>query len=749
MAIAATDTVEASALHFTVDDLDQAQHPYELTKLDSTILTVNYRSQGTGNKSCGADTLSAYLIPNNKAYTYEYTMVPYTTNDSDPMDVTRAYRTVASVSEDDIIQSAAKELSDKIDGILVTGSDTKELQKMLVSYNALTEEGKAIVGEIRYRKLQEAIALAQKLADTKDAAVVVKDQSANGYDMDISGVSTADLAEKDGEIALKGYADVTGETADETFNSLIGGNKAFTIEAVFNPNNVGYNGSDYNMIASKGDSSAAFRVSEQTVYFFIKNTNGSWKIVQVPLTSEEMNQWLHVAAVYDGNNISVYVEGKEMVTTQNVGSVATTTYPLGIGYCPETQRLSSGYLKNIRVYSAALSKDDLDNGTYKADNEKTVLWYDFDEYKYNNIDTKATGVNVSTDALELKEEEGAQVSAAIAPYYAKGELTYASEYEPKATVDDKGNVTAVKAGETKIKVSVKDSDVYAEISVKVNGEPVVEKPITGVSVKADKSELKVGETAKLTAVITPEDTTDSKDLKYESSDKAVAEVSDAGVVTAKAAGKAVITVSSAARPDVKATVEINVKAKDNELETKEPESETETKAPQTETKAPETEKPDVPKKVPAKGSVHKSADGKLAFKVTKSDAKNGTVTVSKLLMKTGKTVTIPATVTIDGYTFKVTAVANNVFKNASRLKSVVIGANVKSIGKSSFYKCKKLATITFKGIKAPGVGKNAFKSGKSKVTVKVPKKMKKSQLNKLKKALKKAGVKKASYKKTK
>lgn len=744
MAIAATDTVEASALHFTVDDLDQAQHPYELTKLDSTILTVNYRSQGTGNKSCGQDTLSAYLLPNNKAYTYEYTMVPYTTKDSDPMDVTRAYRTVASVSEDDIIKAAAEELNAKIDEIdelyVQRASDATELQNMLVSYNALAEEGKALVGELRYQKLQEAIALAKKFAETEDAAVVVQDKSANHYDMDISAAATANIAEKDGEISLKGYADVTGETADETFNSLIGGNKAFTIEAVFNPNNVGYNGADYNMIASKGDSSAAFRVSEQTVYFFIKNTNGSWKIVQVPLTSEEMNQWLHVAAVYDGNNISVYVEGKEMVTTQNVGSVATTTYPLGIGYCPETQRLSSGYLKNIRVYSAALSKDDLDKGTYKADNEKTVLWYDFDEYKYNNIDMSATGVHVSTDALELKEAESAQVSAAIAPYYAKGELIFASEDETIATVDDKGNVTAVKAGETKIKVSVKDSDVYAEIAVKVNGKPVVEKPITGVSVKADKSELKVGETAKLTAVITPEDTTDSKDLKYESSDKAVAEVSDAGVVTAKAAGKAVITVSSAARPDVKATVEITVKAK---------ESETETKAPQTETKAPETEKPDVPKKVPAKGSVHKSADGKLAFKVTKSDAKNGTVTVSKLLKKTVKTVTIPATVTIDGYTFKVTAVANNVFKNASRLKSVVIGANVKSIGKSSFYKCKKLATITFKGIKAPGVGKNAFKSGKSKVTVKVPKKMKKSQLNKLKKALKKAGVKKASYKKTK
>ena len=359
-----------------------------------------------------------------------------------------------------------------------------------------------------------------------------------------------------------------------------------------------------------------------------------------------------------------------------------------------------------------------------------------------------TGISLNSDYQELWVGAKYAIIPVVEPYDAENKnVTYLSSDPSVATVDEKGNVTAVKAGETKIKVSVKDSDVYAEISVKVNGEPVVEKPITGVSVKADKSELKVGETAKLTAVITPEDTTDSKDLKYESSDKAVAEVSDAGVVTAKAAGKAVITVSSAARSDVKATVEINVKAKDNELETKEPE--TETKAPQTETKAPETEKPDVPKKVPAKGSVHKSADGKLAFKVTKSDAKNGTVTVSKLLKKTVKTVTIPATVTIDGYTFKVTAVANNVFKNASRLKSVVIGANVKSIGKSSFYKCKKLATITFKGIEVPGVGKNAFKSGKSKVTVKVPKKMKKSQLNKLKKALKKAGVKKASYKKTK
>ena len=138
----------------------------------------------------------------------------------------------------------------------------------------------------------------------------------------------------------------------------------------------------------------------------------------------------------------------------------------------------------------------------------------------------------------------------------------------------------------------------------------------------------------------------------------------------------------------------------------------------------------------------------LVYKVTKSDAKNGTVTVSKLLNKKVSKVTIPATVTIDGYTFKVTAISDKVFKKAASLKRVVIGANVKTIGKNSFSQCKKLAAITFKGTNAPKIGKNAFQSVKSKVKVTVPKKMKKAQLKKLQKAMKKAAPKvKISYKK--
>lgn len=96
--VIAGDNFEASALHFTSDQLDAATHPYELTPSENTYLAVNYGSDGNGNSSCGPDTLSQYQIPNDKAYNYTYTIIPFATASSNAeiMDATRGYRTVGS-----------------------------------------------------------------------------------------------------------------------------------------------------------------------------------------------------------------------------------------------------------------------------------------------------------------------------------------------------------------------------------------------------------------------------------------------------------------------------------------------------------------------------------------------------------------------------------------------------------------------------------------------------------------------------
>ncbi|MDO5558440.1 MAG: glycoside hydrolase family 2 TIM barrel-domain containing protein [Oscillospiraceae bacterium] len=74
--VASTGLVEASALHFTPDDLNAVNHVYELKPRKETILSINYGSMGTGTATCGPGTLSQYLLPSDKVYNWEFTIVP-------------------------------------------------------------------------------------------------------------------------------------------------------------------------------------------------------------------------------------------------------------------------------------------------------------------------------------------------------------------------------------------------------------------------------------------------------------------------------------------------------------------------------------------------------------------------------------------------------------------------------------------------------------------------------------------------
>ncbi len=127
--------------------------------------------------------------------------------------------------------------------------------------------------------------------------------------------------------------------------------------------------------------------------------------------------------------------------------------------------------------------------------------------------------------------------------------------------------------------------------------------------------------------------------------------------------------------------------------------------------------------VPAKGTT--ATVGALKYKVVKSAGKNGTVEVCGAKKKTAKKVSIPKTVTIDGYSFKVVSIRNKAFAGMKKLTSVTIGANVTKIGKSAFAGCPKLKTITVRSGSIKTVGSKAFKGTAPKVTVKVPKAKKK------------------------
>lgn len=127
-----------------------------------------------------------------------------------------------------------------------------------------------------------------------------------------------------------------------------------------------------------------------------------------------------------------------------------------------------------------------------------------------------------------------------------------------------------------------------------------------------------------------------------------------------------------------------------------------------------------------------STVSKVTFKATSNSAASLTEVKNATTMKSYK---VPKTVTIGGKKVKVTTIASNAFKNCKKLKKVTITSNIKTISANAFKNCKKLSTIVIDNAKSLKIKKNAFK-GCKKITFKV----KKSQMKKFKKMLKKAKI---------
>ena len=133
-------------------------------------------------------------------------------------------------------------------------------------------------------------------------------------------------------------------------------------------------------------------------------------------------------------------------------------------------------------------------------------------------------------------------------------FTWSSSDETIATVDNEGNVVGLKAGKVIITATYNNFNIDMEIEIK-------EVPLTGIKVSSEKLSINEGEKTQIKVECIPENTTDDKTFKYESSNKSIATVDANGVVTGLKAGKVTITVISTVNPKATSSVEIEIKEK--------------------------------------------------------------------------------------------------------------------------------------------------------------------------------------------
>lgn len=141
-------------------------------------------------------------------------------------------------------------------------------------------------------------------------------------------------------------------------------------------------------------------------------------------------------------------------------------------------------------------------------------------------------------------------------------------------------------------------------------------------------------------------------------------------------------------------------------------------------------------KLPRKNEVYRV--GRLYYTVTRASEKNGTVMVKKPVKKTYAKISIPKSVKINGYSFRVTSIGKKAFYQNKRLKKVTIGNGVTTVGKQAFAGSGRLKKVIWKCMKPKAVKKSAFRGIAKKAVMDVPNK--KSVLKKYRKLFKKSGL---------
>ena len=201
------------------------------------------------------------------------------------------------------------------------------------------------------------------------------------------------------------------------------------------------------------------------------------------------------------------------------------------------------------IYEAVISMDDfsLEEGDYVTTikaidtfgNESAMVA----ELVSLTAKKPLTGITLGKTKLELEKGTTETLTVSYDPVDttdSKETLWSCSDYSV-ATVED-GVVTAVGKGNAIITARCGRYTATCNITVTekdVDPEPT-EKPLTGITLNKETLELEKGATESLTVRYTPEDTTDSKDVIWTSSEGAVATVTD-GTITAVGRGTAIIT----------------------------------------------------------------------------------------------------------------------------------------------------------------------------------------------------------------
>ena len=168
-----------------------------------------------------------------------------------------------------------------------------------------------------------------------------------------------------------------------------------------------------------------------------------------------------------------------------------------------------------------------------------------------------TEVSLSESAVGIIEGNTHKLTATVLPENTTDSksVSWSSNNEGVATVSKDGTITAKSAG-TAVITATSTNGKTAGCTVTVSKKEI---PIVDVALNRTSATITEGDILNLTATVLPENTTESKNIGWSSSNNDIATVDSTGKVTAKQAGTVVITATSSNGKTASCTITVEKK----------------------------------------------------------------------------------------------------------------------------------------------------------------------------------------------
>lgn len=192
--------------------------------------------------------------------------------------------------------------------------------------------------------------------------------------------------------------------------------------------------------------------------------------------------------------------------------------------------------------------------------ENGIVGYIFKNYVTEMPPVQIERIDVNIDNTTIQKGERKKLQVTISPQEASNhKVLYTSSNPNVVTVDNEGNIIAIRSGKATITVKAEENNVQNQIEIAVYSK------VTNIILDQKEIYMQVGDTFQINGSVEPEDAND-KAFLYSSTNNDVAVITESGIITAKQEGTTNLIATSRENPKIQAECKLYVVRKMDDSE---------------------------------------------------------------------------------------------------------------------------------------------------------------------------------------